>query len=112
MQTRHNAYKNTQRLMKLASLLQVCHGESVEGVVWDTLARSALQVDGEIFYNTVENAEVRESREVLHILHHKDEVEEILRSILIKLTKSIEFLHCISRKIAEKDRAGRQKQMK
>ena len=45
MQTRHNAYKNTQRLMKLASLLQVCHGESVEGVVWDTLARSALQVD-------------------------------------------------------------------
>ena len=48
--------------------------------------------DGEIFDNTLENAEDRESsREVLHILHNKDEVEEIFRSILINLRKSIEF---------------------
>ena len=44
VQTKQNAYKNTQRLMKLASLLKVCQGESVEGVVWDTIARRALQV--------------------------------------------------------------------
>ena len=44
VQTKHTAYKNTQRLMKLASLLKVCQGESVEGVVWDTIARRALQV--------------------------------------------------------------------
>ena len=44
VETRHNAYKNTQRLMKLASLLKVCGGESVEGVVWATIARRALQV--------------------------------------------------------------------
>ena len=44
VQTKHNAYKNTQRLMKLASLLKVCQGESVEGVVWATIARRALQL--------------------------------------------------------------------
>ena len=44
VQTKHNAYKNTQRLMKLASLLKVCQGERVEGAVWATIARRALQV--------------------------------------------------------------------
>ena len=30
--------------MKVASFLKVCQGESVEGLVWDTVARRALQV--------------------------------------------------------------------
>ena len=44
VQTKQNAYKNTQRLMKLASLLKVCQGESVGGVVLDTVTMRALQV--------------------------------------------------------------------
>ena len=44
LQARPTAYKNTQRLMKLASLLRVCGGEGVEGEVWAAVARRALQV--------------------------------------------------------------------
>ena len=44
LQVKPTAYKNTQRLMKLASLLKVCQGEGVEGVVWATIARRALQL--------------------------------------------------------------------
>jgi len=44
VQARPTAYKNSQRLMKLASLLRVNGGESVEGMVWATIARRALDV--------------------------------------------------------------------
>ena len=44
IQARPTAYRNTQRLMKLASLLKVCGGAAVEGEVWAAVARRALQV--------------------------------------------------------------------
>merc|ERR1719308_581730 len=44
VQARPTAYKNSQRLMKLASLLKVAGGESVEGMVWATIARRALDL--------------------------------------------------------------------
>ena len=44
IQARPTAYRNTQRLMKLASLLKVCGGEAVEGEVWAAVARRAIQV--------------------------------------------------------------------
>jgi len=44
VQARPTAYKNSQRLMKLASLLRVNGGECVEGMVWATIARRALDV--------------------------------------------------------------------
>ena len=44
VQARPMAYKNSQRLMKLASLLRVTGGESEEGVVWATIARRALDL--------------------------------------------------------------------
>ena len=42
VRARPSAYKNTQRLMKLASLLKV--GAGVEGEVWATIARRALEL--------------------------------------------------------------------
>jgi len=41
---RPQAYKNSQRLMKLASLLKVNRGEGVEGMVWATIAKRALDI--------------------------------------------------------------------
>ena len=44
IQARPTAYRNTQRLMKLASLLKVCGGAAVDGEVWAAVARRAIQV--------------------------------------------------------------------
>ena len=43
VEARPNAYKNQQRLMKLASLLGVATG-SMEGEVWSTIANRALKL--------------------------------------------------------------------
>jgi hypothetical protein len=44
LEAKPTAYRNSQRLMKLATLLRAENIDNLEGVVWAMVARKALQV--------------------------------------------------------------------